>query len=256
MPKSSSLVGDLINIRGFIYAAINEMGVIALFAAKVEDLRLQVEEVRPHAPHYMVRRQTRRVWERVAVTCAYKSSDLQTQASALETSDLIACWEHDWPHCPLEILELQTVIHTSPLTLARSRHLPGLDRYLERQPERTQHLFHRLDQGIRALAPDITAKTTKGRKRMGGVSYYAPKQRFCAIDFLRAGRGLTLGIFTGGQSWEGVNRHVSAPWGSFSVHSGTDLSRALVLRFINNTQVRLPPQNRRPGQLRVVVDGP
>jgi hypothetical protein len=218
MAKSPSLVGDLINIRGFTYAPVNEIGVVAL-----------VEEVRPQSPHYMMRRQTRRGWERVAVACAYKSSDLQAQASALEASDLITCWEHDWPNCPLEVIELQTVIQTAPLTIPRARQLPGLDRYLERQPKQMQHLFHRLDQSIRALAPDITAKTTKGRKRMGGVSYYAPRQRFCAIDFLSTGRGLTLGIFTGGQPWEGVNRHVSAPWGSFSVHSGADLSRAVGL---------------------------
>jgi hypothetical protein len=251
MSTSSSILGDLINIRGFVYAPVNETGVIALLAAMVEDLRLQVEEVRPHAPHYIVRRQTRRVWERVAVACAYKSSELQAQAWALEGSHLIVCWEHDWPDCPLDVIELPTVIHTPPLTPTRAHHLPGLGGYLARQPERTQRLFHRMDHGIRTLAPDIMAKTTKGRKRMGGVSYYAPKRRFCCVDFLGTGHGLTLGMFTGGQPWEGVNRHVSAPWGSFPIQSDADLPRALGLvsaayeAFKHAIQPQAPTRRRR-----------
>jgi hypothetical protein len=28
--------------------------------------------------------------------------------------DLIVCWEHNWPECPLEVLELKTAIRSEP----------------------------------------------------------------------------------------------------------------------------------------------
>jgi hypothetical protein len=92
-----------------------------------------------------------------------------------------------------------------------------------------QRVFRRLDQGIRALAPLILSKTTRGRKGTGGVSYYGPERRFCGVDFLRTGRGMTFSVFTGGQRWEGVKPSLSAPWGFLTVCAEADLPQALAL---------------------------
>jgi hypothetical protein len=106
---------------------------------------------------------------------------------------------------------------------------PSLQHHLTRQPAHMRRVFRRLDLGIQALAPDIRVKTTRGRKRAGGVSYYTPELRFCTVDFLRTGRALPFSVFTGGQPWEEVKPSLSAPWGFATVRTEADLPRTLAL---------------------------
>jgi hypothetical protein len=161
--------------------------------------------------------------------CAFYSSALRTRESALSACDLIVCWEDDWPGCPLTIIKLQTVRLEAPSVPARAGERQRLGGYLTRQPAHMQRVFRWLDQGIRAPTPHIQSKTTRGRKGAGGVSYYAPELRFCVIDFLRSGRGLTLSVFTGNQRWDGVKPSLSAPWGLCAIHTEADLPKALAL---------------------------
>jgi hypothetical protein len=35
--------------------------------------------------------------------------------------DLIICWEHNWPECPLEVLELKTVLREKGIALWQKR---------------------------------------------------------------------------------------------------------------------------------------
>jgi hypothetical protein len=110
--------------------------------------------------------------------------------------------------------------------VARLRALPGLEGYLARQSPRAQHLWEALDTGIWTLAPDIMAQTTRGRRCVGGVSLYPERLFFCA-DFIEAGDGLTLSVFTGGQRWEGLNLARSAPRGYAVIGTEADLPQAL-----------------------------
>jgi hypothetical protein len=112
----------------------------------------------------------------------------------------------------------------SPLPI---RTLPDPNPFLVRQPDRTRHLWQALDRGICAIASDIVARATKGRRCVGGVSYYSPEWLFFCADFLRAGDGLTLSVFTGGQRWEGLTRGRSALWGDYVIRKEADLRRAL-----------------------------
>jgi hypothetical protein len=45
-----SIVGDLINFRGLVYAPLNENGVVFLFGKVAEDLNMYVEEIKPGFP--------------------------------------------------------------------------------------------------------------------------------------------------------------------------------------------------------------
>jgi hypothetical protein len=47
MSNDKSVVGDLINFRGMVYAPMNENGVIFLFGKVMEDLYMYVEEIKP-----------------------------------------------------------------------------------------------------------------------------------------------------------------------------------------------------------------
>ena len=45
--EDDSIVGDLINFRGLVYAPLNENGVVFLFGKVMEDLNMYIEEIKP-----------------------------------------------------------------------------------------------------------------------------------------------------------------------------------------------------------------
>jgi hypothetical protein len=229
MERSGSFVGDPINVRRMVYGPVNDRGVFALCMAMLEDLRLQVEEIPEDSPFCTVRRQSKRGWQRLTLAYAYKSSGLQHDEASFPADTLIVCWEHDWLTCPWEVIELRLVIHELTRAPATPHTPPRFDDYLQRQPDPIRRLFDRLDHGIRGLASPIGARTTKGRKSVGGVSYHAPMGRFCTVDFHPTGRRLTVGVFTGGRRWEGVNPSVSSPWGFLPVRREADVPKAVAL---------------------------
>ena len=49
-------------------------------------------------------------WQRVRIEFEYLSSNFLDHGHDPAGCDMIACWEHDWPECPLEVLELRSVL--------------------------------------------------------------------------------------------------------------------------------------------------
>ena len=49
--SNESIVGDLINFRGLVYAPLNENDVVFLFGKVAEDLNMYIEEIKPGFPH-------------------------------------------------------------------------------------------------------------------------------------------------------------------------------------------------------------
>ena len=105
-----SIVGDLINFRGFVYGPVNEMGVVALFAKLSEELGFIIEEVRAAFPDCIARRQVDKGWERVAIEFEFNSSNFRQHGHDPDACDLIVCWEHDWESCPVPVLALKPYI--------------------------------------------------------------------------------------------------------------------------------------------------
>ena len=102
-----SIVSELINFRGMVYAPQTESGVLYLFGKVAEDLNMFVEEMRPDSPDAIARRFTGKGWERLRVDFEQRSSDFKQSGRDADACDLIVCWEHDWPTCPLEVIELR-----------------------------------------------------------------------------------------------------------------------------------------------------
>jgi hypothetical protein len=247
MERFGSFVGDPINVRRMVYGPINDRGVFGLCMAMLEDLRLQVEEIPNEGSLCMVRRLTKRGWKRVTLAYAYKSSGLQPSEASLPADALIVCWEDDWLACPWEVIELRTVVRQLTKPSTGPHDLLPFDDYLQRQPDLIRRLFHRLDPGIRGLASEIGARTTKGRKSAGGVSYYAPTGRFCIVDFHPTGHRLTVSVFTGGQRWDGVNPSASTPWGFLPVRRDADVPKAVALaKAAYEARTRLSPTRANP----------
>jgi hypothetical protein len=50
-------------------------------------------------------------WQRVRIEFEFSSRNFLVHGHDLAGYDLIVCWEHNWPECPLEIVELRSVIN-------------------------------------------------------------------------------------------------------------------------------------------------
>ncbi len=102
--------GSVLNFRGLLHAPVNEQGVVFLFGMVCLDLGFIVEAVQTGYPDCIAKRRVKGkkdIWERVRIEFEYRSSNFNHKPDGC---DLIVCWEHDWPGCPNEVLELKTAI--------------------------------------------------------------------------------------------------------------------------------------------------
>jgi hypothetical protein len=103
--------GAPLDFRGLRHAPINEQGVVYLFGMISYELGFIVEAIHTTFPDCEAKRcidRRRNRWQRVRIEFEYKSSNFNHDPL---DCDLIVCWEHDWPGCPLEVLELRSVIN-------------------------------------------------------------------------------------------------------------------------------------------------
>lgn len=105
--------GAPINFRGLRHAPTNEQGVVYLFGMVSSELGLIVEAVQAAYPDCEAKRcvdNRRDRWQRVRIEFEFVSSNFREHGHDPAGCDLIVCWEHDWRECPLEVIELRSVI--------------------------------------------------------------------------------------------------------------------------------------------------
>lgn len=112
--KGDGLVfGAPINFRGLRHAPINEQGVVYLFGMVSAELGLIVEAVQSAYPDCEAKRcvdSKNNRWQRVRIEFEFYSSNFKDHGHDCSCCDLIICWEHDWKDCPIEVIELRSVI--------------------------------------------------------------------------------------------------------------------------------------------------
>ena len=103
--------GELIDFRGLRHAPINENGVIYLFGMVSHEIGFLVEAVHAAFPDCEAKRHIgKNRYQRVRIKFEYKSSNFKSHGYDPAGADMIVCWIHDWPDCPLEVLELKSAI--------------------------------------------------------------------------------------------------------------------------------------------------
>ena len=105
--------GDPIDFRGLRHAPVNEDGVILLFGMVARELGYLVESVQGGFPDCEAKRQIAPgKWQRVRIEFEFESRNFHDHNHDPTRCDLIVCWSHNWPACPvdLEVLELKEVI--------------------------------------------------------------------------------------------------------------------------------------------------
>jgi hypothetical protein len=93
------------------YAPTNESGVIYLFGTVARDLGYAVTRIQTEFPDCeAMRRLDLEHWQRVRIEFEYESRNFLIHGHSVDDCDLIVCWNHNWPECPLEVLELRRVV--------------------------------------------------------------------------------------------------------------------------------------------------
>ncbi len=231
--KERSIVGDLINFRGLVYSPTNENGVIFLFGKVMEDLNMYIEEIKPGFPDCIGRRFTGKGWERVAIEFEYKSSHFQQHGHDPNECDIVVCWEHDWPDCPVEVIELSDIIKSlpnKPIERPDKASMIGqitVEEHLKKFPPKVRELFEEFDKRVKGISDEIWHRVTT----KPGATYYSPERVFVYLRFQK--QGLRLTIFTRGRKLNGVRsfdyKRGGAKWGRIHLRDESELERTLMV---------------------------
>jgi hypothetical protein len=103
--------GPPINRDPLAHGPTNESGVMFLFGAKAEELGFIVQHIQAGYPDCEAMREVEPgKWQRVNIEVEHKSHNFLKHGHDINKCDMIVCWEHNWPDCPLEVIELKKVI--------------------------------------------------------------------------------------------------------------------------------------------------
>ncbi len=112
-PRGQRLFGEFIGFRGLLHAPVNEQGVVFLFGMVAHELGYVVEMVTTGFPDCEAKRRVgENRWERVRVEFEFRSRNFRDHGHDPAGCDILVCWDHNWPECPVEVLELRKAINS------------------------------------------------------------------------------------------------------------------------------------------------
>lgn len=106
-------------------APTNENGVIFAFGTVAKDLGFSVTRIQTAFPDCeALQKVGSNRWIPKKIEFENESRNFLTHMHSLDGADLIVCWTHNWPECPLEVLELKRVICGGKLAADEYRSKP------------------------------------------------------------------------------------------------------------------------------------
>ncbi|MBZ5504532.1 MAG: hypothetical protein LAO78_03495 [Acidobacteriia bacterium] len=109
-PVYGPWMGPLMRSPAMAYGPVNEAGVVYLFGTLAERLGFMMMRMQSDFPDgEAMRRIEEERWERVRIEFEYESRNFLKHMHDAHECDLIVCWRHNWPECPLEVLELRSI---------------------------------------------------------------------------------------------------------------------------------------------------
>lgn len=115
--NKKTVYGAPLNFRGLRHEPVNEQGVVFLFGMISKELGFIIEAIRTEFPDCEGKRcidNKKKHWERVNIEFEYRSRNFYEHGHNPDECDVIVCWEHNWPDCPLEVIELKTILPDLP----------------------------------------------------------------------------------------------------------------------------------------------
>jgi hypothetical protein len=103
--------GPLIRPYPMIHGPMNESGVLYLFGTVSERLGFVVTLIQTGFPDCLALRLVDvDRWQPVRIEFEYESRNFLRHLHDPSGCDIIVCWKHNWPECPLEVIELSKVV--------------------------------------------------------------------------------------------------------------------------------------------------
>jgi HNH endonuclease len=103
------------------YGPVNELGVVFLFGAMAQQMGYVVHRLQPEFPDCeAIRRVGEDRSQLVRIEFEYESRNFLKHMHDASGCDLIICWRHNWPECPLEVLELRKVLSDQPSAFSQN----------------------------------------------------------------------------------------------------------------------------------------
>ena len=103
--------GPLIHPYPLAHGPMNELGVLFLFGTVAAELGFVVTWIRMEFPdcEAMILVGDEK-WQRIRIEFEYESRNFLKHMHDAKECDLIVCWKHNWPECPVKVLELRKVL--------------------------------------------------------------------------------------------------------------------------------------------------
>ena len=122
MKDSRPTYGALIGAWGHVYGPTNEGGVISLFGAMAASLGFMILKVQTEFPDCEAIRVAGKDRNRpVKIEFEYESRNFLRHMHDPSKADIIVCWEHNWPECPLEVIELKKLVKQKQIFTTETR---------------------------------------------------------------------------------------------------------------------------------------
>lgn len=88
----------------------NENGVLFLFGMRAWQLGFVVKKIQTAFPDCLaLRKVDEQTWQEARIEVEYESRNFLRHGHPPSGCDLIVCWIHNWPECPVEVVELSKV---------------------------------------------------------------------------------------------------------------------------------------------------
>lgn len=105
------MYGYPLHLPGMAHAPTNEAGVLCLFAMLAVKLGFTILRIQSEFPDCeALRRVDKGRCQRLWIEFEFESRNFLLHVHDKKQCDLIICWVHNWPECPLPVLELQPIV--------------------------------------------------------------------------------------------------------------------------------------------------
>jgi hypothetical protein len=100
----------MLAVGPLVYAPTNEAGVMVLFGAVAREQGFAITRVQAAFPDCEAMREIEpEKWQPQKLEFEFESRNFLLHLHPVDGCDGIVCWKHNWPECPLEVLELSTM---------------------------------------------------------------------------------------------------------------------------------------------------
>lgn len=108
------MYGSLMRVGPMVCAPTNEQGVLFLFGAMAEKLGFAILKVGTAFPDCEAFRVVHGDKQKLLkAELEYESRNFLKHLHDVKKCDLIICWRHNWPECPLPVIELSALVGAS-----------------------------------------------------------------------------------------------------------------------------------------------